>query len=147
MIEELFLEPIASETRGASDKSMAEKNEEEVRNSDVYVGIFGSEYSPPTMKELEVARKQKIPVLIYVKDKSPHGRDQELEDFIRKIIYRQYNTSEDFDFRLRLYDYSSSLVRESFRVLPHPQTGDISPAFKFRIDHYFPVARIVAALQ
>ncbi len=120
IIEFLCLDPIASERRSASDKSMKEQNEDEVRNSDVYVGILGSLFSEPTIGEFKVARDQRIPVLIYIKDKPVSKRDKELDDFIRNI--RDPNTglvTENYqnatDLAQKLIIGLSNLLSRKFR--------------------------------
>ncbi len=114
-IESLFFEPIASERRGASDKSITEQNQEEVRNSDIYIGIFGSEHSEPTIQEFKVAREQRIPVLIYIKDRPNRTRDQNLEEFIKEI--RDPDKGLVTENYLNVIDLSKKLRRDLSNLL------------------------------
>ena len=84
VIESLLLKPISSEERSATFKSMAETNEKEVRSSDIYIGIFKSEFSPATIREFHIARENMIKPFIFKKrvaDSEP--RNEELKKFLR----------------------------------------------------------------
>jgi hypothetical protein len=54
-----FLNCVLMEDRGADPYSVSESSIKEVRESDIYVGIFGREYSHTTFLEYKEAIKEK----------------------------------------------------------------------------------------
>jgi len=52
-VEQLEMEPQASESRGASHQPIEELNLERVRGSDLYIGIFKKFDSEPSREEYE----------------------------------------------------------------------------------------------
>ncbi|MGY5147483.1 MAG: DUF4062 domain-containing protein [Candidatus Nitrosopumilus sp. bin_7KS] len=96
-IESFEFLPEGSENRSASDDPIESEFLEEVRTSHIYVGIFGDEYSSPSIKEFETARTYQIPTLIFVRNLKK-SRDVKLTEFIDKvqesqtgIVYKNFN--------------------------------------------------------
>lgn len=75
---------ISSENRPASNISIKEEYLNEVRECDIYIGLFGTQYSKPTISEYKEAIKNKKPALIFVKrDQIPPFSD--LSEFLQTI--------------------------------------------------------------
>lgn len=84
--EQLCFRPVSSESRGAQSRPVDEAYLSEIRDSDIYIGIFAREYSEPSKREFEEARSQNIPTLIYEQELGPgDSRDEQLSDFLREI--------------------------------------------------------------
>lgn len=93
-----FLACIPLENMGADLRNVLEASLRAVRNSDVYVGIFGREYSEITMKEYKEAVRNRKPCLTYVK--KVRRRDKKLTKFIDEELksqfkYYQFRGKED----------------------------------------------------
>jgi membrane carboxypeptidase/penicillin-binding protein PbpC len=96
---------------------MEEKYNEEVRNSDIYVGIFGTTYSEPTINEYRTAQESGIPVLVFIKNTH---HDTKLEVFLNDIknprtgiVASHYNNVTDL--RIRVRDSISNCVSRNFQ--------------------------------
>jgi Domain of unknown function (DUF4062) len=76
-----------SEGRPSYEGTMEEKYNQEVRDCDIYVGIFGRIYSEPTVNEYKTAQESGIPVLVFIKNlkDTKDCREQPLEDFLTEI--------------------------------------------------------------
>lgn len=85
LIHFLDFTPIGSEKRPASSESMRKENRGEVSRSDIYIGIFGSIFSEPTINEFRNARMRNIPTLIFEKELLNERREQKLIDFLNEI--------------------------------------------------------------
>ena len=86
VIESLLLNPISSEERSATFRSITETNEKEVRSSHIYIGLFKQKYSPPTINEYRIARSNMVKPFIfkkYVKESQP--LDEKLKEFLNEI--------------------------------------------------------------
>ena len=86
------------EDRGAAPSTPLDASLKAVRESDIYVGIFGKKYSDVTKKEYEEAIKNKKPPFIYIKKISP--RDAKLSDFIEttikpSFVYYKFDKNDD----------------------------------------------------
>src|SRR5437870_12922140 len=79
-----FLNCRPLELSGANPATTLEASLEGVRESHIYVGIFGEKYSMTTKKEYEEAVKLKMPCFIYVMKYV--NRDAELDYVIQNII-------------------------------------------------------------
>lgn len=79
------LRPVFFEGWGSKPEAPRDVCLNNVRESDVYIGIFWNQYSLPTKEEYDGARKAGKPCLIYIKDIDTHKRDPELTDFIRNL--------------------------------------------------------------
>ena len=93
-----FLACTPLENMGADSRGVLEASLRAVRNSDVYVGIFGREYSEITMKEYKEAVRNRKPCLTYVK--KVRRRDKKLTKFIDEELknqfkYHQFSGKED----------------------------------------------------
>jgi len=83
-----FLECIPLEERGADTTGVVEASIRAVRNCDIYVGIFGREYSEITIKEYTEAVKQRKQCLTYVK--RVKDRDKRLTKFIEEELKNKF---------------------------------------------------------
>lgn len=121
VVEDFHLCPIDSKARGASDQSVRQEYLDEVRLSDIHVGIFALKDSPPSREEFEIARAQKLPTLVFVKQlHNKETRDPELESFLTAIkdsragvTIEEYN--EVIDFQTKLTSSLSKLLSREFR--------------------------------
>lgn len=101
--------PVGSENRSASDSPIELEYLDEVRTSHIYLGIFGSKYSPATIQEFNEARKYVIPPLIFFRNlRDVEQRDQQLTDFLNKvkepttgISYGSFNHVLDLEVEIR----------------------------------------------
>lgn len=94
IVEQLCMKPQASESRGASHLSIKDLNMDRVRNSDLYIGIFGKYDSEPSREEYEEAKKNHIPRLVYVKQlQDDEKRDPEIESFLKEIEDAKYGVT------------------------------------------------------
>lgn len=76
----------SSEKRTASSESMNLENQNEVLNSDIYLGIFDQIFSEPSINEYNKARTNNIPTLIFVKQlKEGNTRESKLSEFIQTV--------------------------------------------------------------
>ncbi len=76
------------EDKGADPLSVLEASLKAVRESDIYVGIFGRKYSEVTMVEYQEAVKLKKPIFAYVK--RARNRDKRVEKFIIEVLKRDF---------------------------------------------------------
>jgi len=93
-----FLVCTPLEKMGADSRDVLEASLRAVRNSDVYVGVFGREYSEITIKEYKEAVRNRKPCLTYVKKAT--RRDEKLTEFIEEELksqfkYHQFRGKED----------------------------------------------------
>jgi len=93
-----FLVCTPLEKMGADSRDVLEASLRAVRNSDVYVGVFGREYSEITIKEYKEAVRNRKPCLTYVKKAT--RRDEKLTKFIEEELksqfkYHQFRGKED----------------------------------------------------
>jgi phosphoserine phosphatase len=85
-IEELGFHAVASEVRGAYPGPIRMAFASEVRESDIYVGIFGRYYSWPTIREFGIAKSDSKPCLIYEKElRKGSRRDGRLSRFLASL--------------------------------------------------------------
>lgn len=87
-----FLTCILLENRGADPTGVLEASLKGVRDSDIYVGIFGHEHSEITVREYEQAVKMRKPCLTYVK--KARRKDETLEKFINEELKGQFKYHE-----------------------------------------------------
>ena len=86
-----FLTCTPLENRGAESTNVRESSLKAVRDSDVYIGVFGREYSETTIQEYREAIKCKKPCLIYVK--KVKTRDSRLSKFIYDDLRNEFKFS------------------------------------------------------
>ncbi|HEY4698954.1 MAG TPA: DUF4062 domain-containing protein [Nitrososphaerales archaeon] len=104
-IEEIgFLTPIILERRGARPGSVNNESLTGARESDIFVGIFGTSFSDLTAKEFKQAFTTKKPCFIYVL--KAKGRDPNLERFIIEEVqphlkYQEFDTTSKLILHIR----------------------------------------------
>jgi len=93
---QICMNPIIYEDYGAEDIEMPAANENDIRDCHLFLGIYGSQYSEPTEKELDWAIENRKSLLFYFK-KLENGEtvDARMKLFIEKIkalrkIHRQF---------------------------------------------------------
>ena len=83
-----FLECTLLEERGANSRGVVEASIKAVRNCDIYIGIFGREYSEITIKEYNEAVEGRKQCLTYVK--KVKERDERLTKFIEEDLKNRF---------------------------------------------------------
>ncbi|MFX1555345.1 MAG: DUF4062 domain-containing protein [Promethearchaeota archaeon] len=125
-IQEMGLEPVWAEKRGATDRPSHEECERMARTCHVYLGLYGLSYGwkfPPdetisaTEFEWQTAKRAGKPMLIYRQRGDP---DPEQGDFLKRVgdwqqgrFWYEFKTLDDLLPRLR--DDLARLIAESFR--------------------------------
>lgn len=66
-VKNMGYDVVASENRSASSRPIEEEYKEEVRLSNIYIGIIGARSSRPTFNEFQTANDNKIPRLVFQK--------------------------------------------------------------------------------
>lgn len=91
-----------------------------VERCDIYIGIFGSIYSPTTVKEYKKARSLGITILVYLRDNVT--REFELDKFIQKYVrnnhkYKRFKTNSDLYEKVvdDLEDHMLFLLKEGIK--------------------------------
>jgi hypothetical protein len=90
-----FLTCTPLENRGADPINVVELSLKAVRDSDIYVGIFGRKYSETTIKEYTEAVKCRKPCFTYVK--KLNKRETKLSEFIEENLKNEFHY---FEFRV-----------------------------------------------
>ena len=86
LIHEISFEPIGSEVRNASDRSVQDEYLDEVNESQIYVVIFGTQYSKPSINEFQTARANQISTLIFVRQlRNNETRDSSLDELSTEL--------------------------------------------------------------
>jgi len=83
-----FLDCVPLENMGADSSDVLEVSLKAVRNSDIYVGVFGREYSEITIEEYKEAVKYRKPCLTYVK--KVRRRNEKLTEFIEEELKSRF---------------------------------------------------------
>ncbi|MCJ7559260.1 DUF4062 domain-containing protein [Candidatus Bathyarchaeota archaeon] len=83
-----FLRCRLLEDTGADPSTVLDASLRAVRNSDLYVGVFGREYSEITIREYREAVKFRKPCLTYVKNL--RKRDERLAQFIDNVLRNDF---------------------------------------------------------
>ena len=83
-----FLTCTLLEERGADSVSVLDSSLSAVRNCDIYVGVFGHDYSEITLREFQEAFNLGKPCLTYIK--KMRERDEKLESFINSILKNEF---------------------------------------------------------
>jgi hypothetical protein len=104
-----FCSCIPLERRGAETTDVVEASLKATRNCDVYVGIFGRNYSETTIKEYREAVKHHKPCLCYVK--KVNRRDHLLTEFVGNELASQFKYHE-FNGIKNLYTQVESDLRK-----------------------------------
>jgi hypothetical protein len=76
------------ENRGADSRDILDASLKAVKNSDIYLGVFGHNYSEITIKEYREAVKRRKPCLTYVK--KDVQRHKKLTKFIEEELKNQF---------------------------------------------------------
>ncbi len=87
-----FLACTPLENRGADPTDVVEASLRAVEKSDIYVGIFGHEYSETVIKEYKKAVECRLPCFTYVR--IARRRDTQLSKFIDDILKNQFHYYE-----------------------------------------------------
>jgi len=126
-----FLNCTLLEQSGANPATTLQASLEGVRESDIYVGIFGDKFSEITKIEYEEAVKLKMPCFIYVRKNSQ--REEALDDFIENIIkpqfkFHPFKTKTELYTRVieDLYDYLQRILKKGLIVDKKDKTQAIT---------------------
>jgi hypothetical protein len=100
-----FLACTPLENRGADPTDVVEASLRTVEKSDIYVGIFGCEYSKTMIQEYQKAVECRLPCFTYVK--IARRRDPQLSEFINDVLknqfhYYEFRHSADLEQQLEL---------------------------------------------
>jgi hypothetical protein len=87
-----FLACTTLENRGADPTDVVEASLRAVQKSDIYVGIFGREYSETVVKEYQKAVECRLPCFTYVR--VARRRDPQLSKFIDGVLRNQFHYYE-----------------------------------------------------
>jgi len=120
-------EPVAWETSGATSRTPQEWYEEEIRKCDIYIGVFGRQYSKPTCNEFLLASQIGLKRLVFLKFLEPaESRDNDLADFIVKEIkprVRYENFSLKGDLQVRVERSLGELIVRIYHVPVKHRSG------------------------
>jgi hypothetical protein len=100
-----FLACTPLENRGADPIDVVEASLRTVEKSDIYVGIFGRDFSETVIKEYQKAVECRLPCFTYVR--VARRRDPQLSDFIDDVLknqfhYYEFRHSADLEGQLEL---------------------------------------------
>jgi hypothetical protein len=110
-----FLVCTPLETRGAAAENVIAASLRAVRDSDIYLGVFGAKYSDTTAREYREALRTRKPCYNYVK--KVRRRDRELKNFVQSEIKGQFKYHE-FSRNTELYSQVVKDLEEFlFRLL------------------------------
>ena len=108
LVEELGFEVVSSESHSASELSVEAKFLQDVKKSDIVVGIFGTLDSPPSRKECKRAKSYGKPTLLFVKE---FGRKRKppLENFLKEmkrkrtgVVYDKFKLVTDLRIKVHV---------------------------------------------
>jgi hypothetical protein len=86
-LEDRGIEPFIYEaSAGAQPDTITETSLRELRESDIFLGLFWQKYPKVTLQEFEEARRVDKPCFVYIRDKGTE-RDVDLERFLRSEVY------------------------------------------------------------
>ena len=101
-----FVEVVRLERRGANPNPPISRSIEAVRESDVYIGIFGRKFSQATKEEFHEARRLGKPCFAYISD--DNNRDLAQSEFILNELDRTVTR-----YRFRDFEDLSSAVSDN----------------------------------
>lgn len=121
-VETVGLDPVAFENWGARPVSTENTYIEELRSSDIYVGVFGTEWSEATNMEFREATALRFPRLVYVRRRDTvRDRDKKLTEFITELQnpqeglkYRQF--SHSLELESQVVEDLADLLSKQFRL-------------------------------
>lgn len=92
------------ENRGAQSRDVVEASLRAVRRSQIYLGVFGRDYSKITIDEYREAVRQRKPCLTYVRDLK--GRDSNLMRFVNEELrytfkYHKFRSNKGLLFQVK----------------------------------------------
>ena len=119
-----YLSVFLFEDSSAKSKSTKTVCEDEVRGSDIYLGILGNEYGTvdkngysATEKEFRIAQENDEEILFYIKGNEDDRRDKKIQKLISEIRnsetgykYKRFNTIEDL--RNNIYESLLGFLRD-----------------------------------
>lgn len=115
------LEPVLFELKGAKPDSPIKESLRLARESDIYLGIFGRDYSDVTIQEFNEAYHAGIPCYIYIANLL--GRDPKLDAFLneevsKKVIYHQWASETDLIQTVKsdLLEHITTLARTGLSI-------------------------------
>lgn len=112
-----FLTCTPLEKRGADSTNVLDSSLKAVKNSGIYVGIFGKEYSEATIREYKEAVRLKKRCLTYVKELKV--RDEKLAQFINdelKNEFKYYEFKTDKKLVKQLNDDLRALIFDTLMI-------------------------------
>lgn len=94
------------EKRGADTNNTTERSVKAAKECDVYIGIFGKQYSLITQKECRTALDNNKRCLIYVSNVKEENIDPRVRDFIKKdlkhrISYHKFSSCEQLEDQIK----------------------------------------------
>lgn len=108
--------PEGSENRSASNGSIKSEYLGEVRVSHIYIGIFGTKYSEPTIQEFTVARENHMPPLIFIRNlRDGEQRDPKLKGFLEKI--KEHETGISYKLFTNVIDLEDEISKALSKLL------------------------------
>jgi len=113
-LESIRLEDKRPDTKGSRIAYL-----EGVIDSDIYVGIIGSEYSKATFEEFEKAQDLEKPTLVFIKKSTK--RDEGVDEFISKI--KDPNSGVTYDVFKNLSELKDNSIFALMRIY-HEKFGD-----------------------
>lgn len=96
-VGKLGLEPVMFERFGARTEDRETAFLQELDTCPIYVGIFGTEYSLGTRKEIEKALHDGKDVLVFVRESQTRNQDLSklLKELETRVVYQKFSTKED----------------------------------------------------
>jgi len=110
-----FLTCTLLENKGADSADILEASLKGVRDSDIYVGIFGRKYSQITLREYGEAVRNRKPCLIYLK--KARNRDVSLKEFVEQELTGQFKYHEFRDLPSLTQQVERDLNRFIFETI------------------------------
>lgn len=145
LVNSLGFTPVSSEKRPASSDSIEEEYLGEVSTSDIYIGIFGSVHSEPSINEFNTARANNVCTFAFEKI-LVDGVDRQIKlaEFLTKIknpqsglVVPKYNTVIDLRKKMlqALMSYLTKKFRES-QQLQREENKHANESLKEAVEKY-----------
>ena len=111
---------------GARSESTRQVYTEEVKNCDIYIGIFKKEYSHPTEEEYKVASINNKDILIYL-DSTVTDHENKLRELLGKIDkkYTRNKYSDIECLKKKVHNDVYELLKRKFKRSPSPSNIDL----------------------
>lgn len=110
-----FLTCTLLENMGASSHNTLQASLKGVRDCDIYVGLFGMEFSDTTIKEYREAVRQNKAIFTYINKNKDKSRDPRLVKFIENELkpnYKYYHYKNNQDLFVTVHDNLSDFLFE-----------------------------------